>query len=180
MRGGAHLLLVSGSLRHGSTNTAVLRTAMTLAPDGVVTTLFDGLAALPAFNPDDEVEPLPAPAANLRRQIHDADAVLFSVPEYAGGLPGSFKNLLDWLIGDDHPGSIYEKPVGWLNASPRGAVHAYESLRLVLSYAHARIVDDACVHVPVTSSSVDSDGLISDPAVSDHIARALKALVAES
>ena len=90
-------------------------------------------AGLPHFNPDDDVEPLDPAVAELRAAIDAADAVLFSTPEYAGALPGSFKNLLDWTIGG---GEIYEKPVGWINASALGgATDAYESLGIVLRYA---------------------------------------------
>lgn len=116
------VLLVSGSLRTKSTSAAVLRTAQVVAPPGVVTVLYEDLADLPHFNPDDDVDPLPEAVAALRAQIHQADALLFSTPEYAGALPGSFKNLLDWTIGDDQPGSISEKPVAWINASPRKSV----------------------------------------------------------
>jgi chromate reductase len=85
--------------------------------------VFDGMALLPHFNPDDDTEPLPAPVADLRARIAAADAVLFSTPEYAGALPGSFKNLLDWTIGG---GEIYQKPVAWINVStmPTGAAGA--------------------------------------------------------
>src|SRR6478752_6895194 len=136
------VLLVCGSLRSASTNSAAVRTAMAVAPPGIRAVLYDGLRALPPFDPDDEAE-LPLEVIDLRTQIHAADAIVFCTPEYAGALPGAFKNLLDWTIGDDQPGSIYEKPVAWINASPRGAVHAHESLRLVLGYAHARIVESA-------------------------------------
>jgi NAD(P)H-dependent FMN reductase len=171
------VLLVSGSLRRGSTNTAVLRTASALAPVGVDAVLFGGLAALPHFNPDDEGDPLPPAVADLRRAIRAADAVVFSTPEYAGAMPGSFKNLLDWTIGDERPGSIYNKPVAWINASPRGAVLAHDSLRAVLGYAHAEVVEQACVHVPVTSALIGDDGLIVDPLVREQIAAALAVLV---
>jgi len=93
------VLMVSGSLRHGSTNTAMLETARACAPDGVEAVLYEGLDALPHFNPDDDVEPLHPAVAELRAAIDAADALLFSTPEYAGALPGSFKNLLDWTIG---------------------------------------------------------------------------------
>lgn len=171
------LLLVSGSLRRASTNTAVLRTAAALVPPGVDTVLFDGLAALPHFNPDDEVEPLDAAVSDLRQAVRDADAVVFSTPEYAGAMPGSFKNLLDWTIGDDQPGSVYNKPVAWINASPRGAVLAHDSLRAVLGYAHAEIVEQACAHVPVTSAMIGDDGLIGDPHVREQLAAAVAVLV---
>jgi NAD(P)H-dependent FMN reductase len=95
--GEVRVLLVSGSTRRGSTNTTALATAAAAAPGRVTTALYDGLAGLPAFNPDDDGDRLPEAAAGLRRQI--ADAVLFCTPEYAGTLPGSFKNLLDWTVG---------------------------------------------------------------------------------
>ncbi len=81
--------------------------------------LYEHMADLPHFNPDHDVDPLHPAVADLRTTIGAAGAVLFSTPEYAGALPGSFKNLLDWMIGDVQTGSIYEKPVGWINASPR-------------------------------------------------------------
>jgi chromate reductase len=167
------ILLVSGSLRSASTTAAVLRTAREVAPPGVHAAIYDGLDRLPHFNPDLDTDPLPAEVARLRAAIHDGDAIVFSTPEYAGALPGSFKNLLDWTIGDDHPGSIYTKPVGWLNASPRNADGAHHELRTVLGYAHATIVDDACAHVPVSGVVIGPDGLIDDPGTRDAISRAL-------
>jgi NAD(P)H-dependent FMN reductase len=169
------VLLLSGSLRARSTNTAVLRTAAELASPDVDAVLYDGLAALPAFNPDDEGL-VPSGAADLRSQIRAAAAMMFSVPEYAGALPGSLKNLLDWTIGDDQPGSIYNKPVGWINASTRGAEGAHAELRRVLGYAHAAIVEAAAVSVPVTEAMIGADGLVSDPASRLAIAQAVDVL----
>ncbi len=167
------ILLVPGSLRRASTNLAVLRTASAVAPEGVETDIYEGAGMLPHFNPDDDADPVPAGVADLREQIRSAHAVVFSVPEYAGALPGTFKNLLDWTIGDDRPGSIYEKPVAWINAAPRGAAQAHEQLRQVLGYAHATIVERACVHVPVTATMIDPDGLVADAAVRACIVDAL-------
>jgi NAD(P)H-dependent FMN reductase len=112
------ILLISGSLRAASVNTAVLRTAAALADDGVRATLYCGLDRLPHFNPDDDPEggPVAAPMADLRRRPCEADAVLLCTPEYAGALPGSFKNLLDWTVGG---GETYGKPFAWINASSR-------------------------------------------------------------
>jgi NAD(P)H-dependent FMN reductase len=143
----------------------VLQTAAALAPEGVDCRIYHGLASLPPFNPDDDTDPLPMEVARLRSAIHDADALVFSVPEYAGALPGSLKNLLDWTIGDDKEGSIYDKPVCWLNASPRGANGAHNELRIVLNYAHARIIEAACAYVPVSATVIDSDGLVQDEQV---------------
>ena len=112
------VLLVSGSLRAKSVNRAVLRTAAALAGDGIRTTLYGGMGTLPHFNPDEDPDggPVRAAVADLRQRLADADAVLFSAPEYAGSLPGSFKNLLDWTVGG---GETYGMPVAWINASSR-------------------------------------------------------------
>jgi chromate reductase, NAD(P)H dehydrogenase (quinone) len=75
------ILLVSGSTRAGSSNTAALRTVRAVAPDGVSAVLYEGLSELPAFNPDDDGEqPHPA-VAGLRLQLASCDAVLFCTPE---------------------------------------------------------------------------------------------------
>ena len=173
------LLLISGSLRSASTNTAALRTARAVAPAGVEVTVYEGLERLPPFNPDDDAGDLPPEVAGLRAAIHAADALVFSAPEYAGALPGSFKNLLDWTIGDDRPGSVYDKPVAWINTSPRGARGAHDELRTVLGYAHARLVEAACRTVPVTSAMIGPDGLIADDDSRVGIAGVLTALVDE-
>ena len=167
---------MSGSLRRNSTSTAVLRTAQVVAPERVVTVLYGNLAALPHFNPDDDVVPLPVAVVDLRSHIFDADAVLFSTPEYAGALPGSFKNLLDWTIGDEQTRSMYEKPVAWINAAFRGADDAHESLRKVLGFAHSMIVESACAHIPVTAAMIGDDGLIADVSTRNAIAQVLVAL----
>ena len=154
------VLLVSGSTRNGSSNTAALMTAAALAPDGVTTVLYGGLAELPAFNPDHDGDQVPSPVAELRREIERADAVLFCTPEYAGTLPGSFKNLLDWTVGG---GQLYGKPVAWLNvaAANRGN-GAQETLADVLGYVGAVIVEAACRHLPVDRSAVGADGVVTD------------------
>jgi len=69
-------LLVSGSLRGRSTNTAALRTAAALVIPGVEAVLYKGVDGLPHFNPDDDSDPLPGAIADLRSQIRTADAVL--------------------------------------------------------------------------------------------------------
>lgn len=158
------ILLVSGSLRRASSNTAALRTAAHIAPPDTACFLYEGIGRIPAFNPDDDHEPLPDEVRRWRQVIHGSEAVVFSTPEYAGALPGSLKNLLDWTIGDDQPGSIYEKPVGWVNVSTRGAEGAHRELRTVLTYAHARVVESACIHLPVVPTMVGDDGMIHDDA----------------
>jgi NAD(P)H-dependent FMN reductase len=166
---GPAVLLVSGSLRSGSTNAAVLRTARAVAPSDLECVLYDGLGALPHFNPDDDADPLPPAVAELRTLVHQADALVLCTPEYAGALPGSLKNLLEWLIGDDDARSLYSKPVAWINASPRGAADAHDSLRRVLGYAHATLLDDVSAEIPVSAALIGVDGAVHDEPARDQI-----------
>lgn len=169
------LLLISGSLRRASTNSAVLRTAQIVAPPAVSVTISSVLAALPHFNPDDDVDPLDPAVVALRASIEEADALLFSTPEYAGDLPGSFKNLLDWTVGGVE---INDKPIGWINASPSptGARLAHESLRHVLGYVGADIVEDACVHIAVGRETLGADGTISDEVIRAAVSAVVRTL----
>jgi chromate reductase len=170
------LLLVSGSTRHGSSNSAALRTARELLGDDTAV-VYDGLADLPAFNPDDDYEPLPPAVVSLRSAIAAADGVVFCTPEYAGTLPGSFKNLLDWTVGG---GEIYGKPATWISvAGPGRGDGADATLRTVLGYVGAAIQDSSGVRVPVSHDAVGTDGLISDEATRGHLADALATIVAE-
>jgi NAD(P)H-dependent FMN reductase len=173
-----NLALISGSTRAGSTNTAVLLTLPELLGDVVRPLQYLALADLPHFNPDHDTDPLPAEVVRLRALIAEADAILFCTPEYAGDLPGSFKNLLDWTVGGIE---ITDKPVGWINAStsPTAAEGAHRALRTVLRYTGAALVDEACVHVPVPRGVVDAaTGTITDPAVREGIAEAARTLLA--
>jgi chromate reductase, NAD(P)H dehydrogenase (quinone) len=168
------LLLISGSLRDGSTNTALLRTARALDAD---TELFEGMAALPHFNPDDDHDDLPASVAELRAAVGRVDAILVCTPEYAGALPGALKNLLEWLVGG---GEAYRKPIAWINvagpASPTGAGDAHDSLRKVVGYLSMEVVEEACVRIPVSRDAVGEDGLVADPLIRDRLTAAMAAL----
>jgi NAD(P)H-dependent FMN reductase len=172
MAGTIKLILISGSLRSGSVNTAVLRTAQAVA--GVDARLYDGLAGLPHFNPDDDPDggPVPPSVAELRGLLRNADGVLICTPEYAGALPGALKNLLEWTVGG---GDTYEKPVAWINASAR-ADAAHQSLRAVLGYTGVDLVEVACRRVVVPRSAIGDDGLVSDPDLRAVIADAVRAL----
>ncbi len=139
-------MLICGSLRAGSTNEALLRTVATVSSE-VATYLYDGIARLPHFNPDDDRSPLPPAVVDLRSRIAAADAILFSTPEYAGGMPGSFKNLLDWTVGGVE---MSGKPCAWINiSSTGGALATHESLTTVLNFTGANVIEAACARIPV-------------------------------
>jgi chromate reductase len=157
------ILLVSGSLRAMSTNTALLRTAAALDPQAQ---LYDGIALLPHFDPDDDVEPPHPEVARLRQAIDAAEAVVMCTPEYAGALPGSFKNALDWTVGSM---VMNGKPTAIVNVSAFRASKAEQSLRVVLGYVMVDMVEEACLHLPVERHHVGADGTIDDPQIREQI-----------
>jgi NAD(P)H-dependent FMN reductase len=170
------LLLICGSLRSQSTNGALLRTVESLLGDDAVADWYDGMGQLPHFNPDDDVDPLPAAVIDLRTRIASATAILFSTPEYAGAMPGSLKNLLDWTVGGVE---ISDKPVGWVNISPTpdGAARTYDSLTTVLQYTGAKVITAACVRIPVPRTAIGGDGLVGDRELRAQIAAAMSTLL---
>src|SRR5580765_6773221 len=146
---------ISGSLRAGSSNTAVLRAAARLAPAGVDIVLFDGIAGLPFFNPDLDNDQAPSAVAAFRALIGSADGILISSPEYARGVAGVMKNALDWLVGSfEFP----DKPVALINTSPR-AVHAMAALTLTLETMSARLVREAFVTLPLLGGANDETSI---------------------
>lgn len=162
-----HILAISGSLRAASSNTALLQAAARLAPEGVTLALYRGLGELPPFNPDDDGD-APHPAvADLRAQLVAADGVLISTPEYAHGVPGVLKNLLDWVVGS---GELVDRPVALLHASR--SPWALASIRETLSVMSARLAPGSIV-VELASNRIDADGVLADPALAAAIAAAL-------
>ena len=170
-----NLIGISGSLRARSSNAALLRAAARVAPPGVRVTMYEGLGALPHFNPDldEEGSTPPAAVASLRRLLIDADAVLISSPEYAHGVPGAMKNLLDWLVST---GELVGKPVALLNASPSGGSYAQSSLLETLRTMNWNVVEAACRVAPFVPRKIL--GELTDDAALDVLASAMAALLA--
>ena len=166
-------LAISGSLRHRSSCTALLRAAALLASPGTRLIPFDGLGALPPFNPDLDRDPLPVAIRNLRARIAAADGLVICSPEYAHGIPGVLKNALDWLVGGIE---ILAKPVALLNPSPR-ATHAQASLVEVLRTMGANAVPGGLVSVPLVGRNLDAASISAVPELAQTVRSALSALV---
>jgi chromate reductase, NAD(P)H dehydrogenase (quinone) len=117
-----NILGISGSLRTGSFNTALLRAAQASVAEGVnldVATLH----GIPLYDGDlEQREGIPAAVAALKQRIVDSDAVLLSTPEYNNGIPGVFKNAIDWLSRpSDDIGRVFgDRPFAVIGASPGG------------------------------------------------------------
>jgi chromate reductase, NAD(P)H dehydrogenase (quinone) len=173
MTSSIRLLALSGSLRAGSSNSNLLRAAELLAPEGMRIEQYEQLGQLPHFNPDQADAP-PAPVLDLFARIEQTDGLLISCPEYARGIPGSFKNALDWLVGSS---CFPEKPVALFNASPR-ASDAQAALRLVLQTMSARLIEDACITVDLLSRRLDPQGIAASPDTAPVVREALQRFAA--
>jgi chromate reductase len=168
------LFAISGSLRTNSANTAVLQAASLIAPPVVEITLYDGLGQLPHFNPDLDGDGVAPPVTDFRRRVQQADGVIFSVPEYAHGVPGTLKNALDWLVGS---GEFVGKPVALFNASSRGA-YAQAQLTETLTVMTARVLPG--VTLPLTGNRITAEQIAADPAMSAMLREALERFAASA
>ena len=165
------LLAIPGSLRSASSNRTLLEAAAALAPEGVTVRLSEHLATLPHFNPDLDGAARPPAAAAWGAVVGAADGLLISTPEYAHGLPGAFKNGLDWLVSDP---AMLGKPVAIWRVSARGE-HAHASLVEILTTMTMQLVTEAAVTLPLLEAPLDTATLVGMPALSGPLREALAA-----
>jgi chromate reductase len=173
------ILGISGSLRRDSHNTSLLRAAAEAVAPDVEFELYDGLKDVPPYDEDDDVHPRPAAVAVLNAAIEDADAVLFSTPEYNSSIPGQLKNALDWVSRPVATNALRNKPVAVVGASTGGfgAVWAQAELRKVLAALGARVLD---VELPVPHAHTRfNEGDLTDDQIRTAVAEVLDALAAE-
>ena len=173
-----HVVALSGSLRSGSSNSRLLRAAAKMAANWADFIFYDRqIAELPHFSPDLDSEGSVAPpaVAELRRVLASADAVLVCCPEYAHGVPGSFKNALDWIVSS---GELTDKPVALIMASASGAEQARAALVLTLRVIGANLVFDCSLVLAPTY--VAADGSISEERTAEVVRDALAALLRET
>ncbi|MGL5832730.1 MAG: NADPH-dependent FMN reductase [Waterburya sp.] len=168
------ILAISGSLRAKSSNLAGLQAAKILAAPAIEITLYSGLANLPHFNPDLDCEPFPREVISLRQQIQSSDGIIISIPEYAHGVPGSFKNALDWLVSStEFPG----KPVTLINTNPRATI-ALNSLREILVTMSAQIIEPANLNLNLAGKNLGAAGIIADEELSGSLSKAISLFAA--
>ena len=171
------VLAISGSVRQGSYNTALLRAAAECtAGDELV--VWAGLTEIPAYDEDlDTVSP-PAAVAALREEIARADAVLIATPEYNGSIPGALKNALDWLSRPFPTNVLRKKRVAVVGASTGlfGAIGAQAELRKVLNVIGANVLE-AALYVPTVDQAFTTGGQLRDRAISSSLCAIVHDLV---
>ncbi len=168
------ILGISGSLRHDSYNSMLLRNVP------LELELWDGLKEIPPYDEDDDVEPAPPAVAQMRAAVAGADAIVFATPEYNASVPGQLKNAVDWLSRPRVGAALQNKPVAVIGASTGafGAVWAQAELRKVLATAGARVVD-AEVAVGHAHERFDADGELLDENLKEQLQETVDTLLAE-
>ncbi|MFD7408135.1 NAD(P)H-dependent oxidoreductase [Streptomyces sp. NPDC059866] len=145
------ILALVGSLRAGSHNRQLAEAAVKVAPEGADVQLFEGLADIPFYNEDIDVEgSVPAPAARLREAAATADALLFFTPEYNGTIPAVLKNAIDWLSRPYGTGAITGKPVAVVGTAfgQYGGVWAQDEARKAVGIAGGKVLEDVKLSIP--------------------------------
>jgi len=162
MNDNVKILGIAGSLRSASYNRAALVAAQGLLEDGVTIELFD-LEGLPLFNQDKEGQPEPR-VIEFKKQIRDADAILFSTPEYNYSIPGVLKNAIDCASRPYGDSAWRGKPVAVMGASigAFGSVRAQLHLRQCFVYLDMLPVNHPEVTIAHAGQAFDGDDRLVD------------------
>jgi chromate reductase len=167
---------ISGSLRAGSYNSAALRAAVALAPDGM-TIETAAIGDLPLYNDDVRAAGYPAAVQRFRDQLSAADAILFVTPEYNYSIPGVLKNAIDWASRP--PSQPFDnKPVAIMGASGGvlGTARAQYQLRQMLVFLNAFPLNKPEVMIGAAQSKFDEAGTLTDEPTKEFIRTLLVAL----
>jgi len=171
-----HVLAISGSLRRGSYNTALLRAAADVAPESMKIDIYP-IGDLPLFDADLEAAGNPEPVIQFRTAVAEADALLLATPEYNFSTTGALKNAIDWASRGGAEAPLTRKPTAILGAGGRfGTLRAQLHLSEILAHNQVRLVGTPQVQVSTPSDKFDSGGRLEHERTIDQIGRLLVAL----
>ncbi|MGL3608415.1 NADPH-dependent FMN reductase [Rhizobium sp. G187] len=173
------LLGISGSLRKGSLNTALLNAATRLPAEGYAIEAA-GIHGVPLYDGDLEAaEGIPAAVTALKEKIQAADGVILFTPEYNNGIPGAFKNTIDWLSrpSSDIAKVFGGKPFALVGASPGnfGTLLSQNAWLPVLHTLGCRTFSEKRLMVSKAHTLFDAEGNLTDEATVKRLADLLAA-----
>lgn len=167
----------SGSLRKGSTNTALVRLAQRISPAELSIEIIDWVDQLPWMNPDLETDP-PEIVQRWWAALRGADALIIGMPEYNATPTALAKNALDWATRPPSDRAIAGTVVAFMSAAGRsGGRNSQTSVIPVLGYMGATIIEEPEVRLSMVGDRIDADGTTDDPEIVDAVAAKLRAVV---
>jgi chromate reductase len=168
----------AGSLRKGSYNKALLRTALEELPEDIELEVFD-LEGIPPYDQDLDND-MPARVTEFKRKIKAADAILIATPEYNYSMPGVLKNAIDWASRPPGDNSWDDKPVAIMSASIGmiAGARAQYHLRQTFVYINMHPVNRPEVMVPFVADKVDANGRVTDGKTRQKVKELLESLAA--
>lgn len=173
-----HILGISGSLRKGSYNTALLHIAEESLPEGMTLERHD-LSPIPLYNGDLETAGFPVSVQQFKERIASADALLIATPEYNYSLPGVLKNAIDWASRPAKTSPLNGKPLAIMGAGSRmGTSRAQYHLRQVAVFTNMLPLNKPEVMVQNASQKFDANGKLLDEEVRKQVRELLEALKA--
>lgn len=171
-------LAFSGSLRVGSSNTALVLMAQRLAPPELSIEMVPWVTELPWMNPDLESDP-PEPVQRWWEALRGADALIVGMPEYNFGPTALAKNALDWATRPPHDRAINGKVVAFLSSAGRsGGENSQTNIGRILGYLGATVVEEPHVRLSGVVDRINPDGTTDDPDIEAAVAAKLAAVVA--
>ena len=172
---GVRILGISGSIRKGSYNTALLHAAKKTVPENSELEIFD-ISGIPEYNQDTENNP-PEKVVWLKKKIKEADAILISTPEYNYSIPGVLKNAIDWASRPDNPFDGKAAAIMSASVGAMGGSRAQYHLRQVFIFLNVYAVVKPEVIVTFASEKIGKDGELKDTEVQKRISLLLNKLV---
>ncbi len=169
------ILGLSGSLRRASFNAGLLRAAAEVAPPGT-TVAIGSIRDVPLYDADLEAEKgLPPAVVELQAQLAQAAGLLLVTPEYNNGIPGVFKNAIDWMSRGPGLALFVDKPVALLGASPGGfgTILAQAHWLPVLRTLRADLWSEGRLQVSRARTVFDEHGTLTEDSTRQQLAQFL-------
>ena len=152
------IVAISGSTRQNSINDCLIKAIADLSATSLDITIFNGIANLPQFNPDNDNDNVDKEVDDFRQQLKNADGVIICTPEYAHGVPGTLKNAIDWTISSS---SFPQKPTMLIMAST-GGKYGHKALMETLKAIEAKNIDNLQMVISFVKTKVSMDNKITD------------------
>lgn len=152
------VIAICGSTRQASINHSLIKAIVDLSAASLDISVFDRIASLPQFNPENDGENVADEVADFRQQLSRAEGIIICTPEYAHGVPGTLKNAIDWTISSS---SFPHKPTMLITAST-GGHYGHIALMETLKAIEAKNIDNLQMVIPFVKTKLNNKNQITD------------------